>query len=100
MGVCLITPKISQLFCPRATGSDRRIVDLPKYAHRQKCRGFTPRRGLYGNEPLKQLAPFAIAERIIAKPVGPDSLIGYQETSYYSELNYGSSIEGKDATNR
>ena len=31
----------------------------------------------YGNEPFKQLAPFAIAERIITKHVGPDSLIGY-----------------------
>ena len=61
----------------------------------QKCRGFTPRQNPYGNEPLKQLAPFAIAERIIAKPVGPDSLIGYLETSYYSELNYGSSTEGR-----
>ena len=58
------------------------VLDLllsndPKYARRQKCRGFTPRRNPYGNEPLKQLAPFAIAERIIAKPVGPDSIIGY-----------------------
>ena len=31
---------------------------------------------------LSRSLHFAIAERIIAKPVGPDSLIGYLETNY------------------
>ena len=49
----------------------------------------------------KPLFPSAIAERLLSLgPVGPDSLIGYLKTNYYSKCNDGSSIEGKDATNR
>ena len=50
---------------------------------------------------FKPLVPFAIAERLLFPgPAGPNYLIGYLKTNYYSVCNDGSSIEGKDATNR
>ena len=73
---------------------DRRIVDLPNYS-----RGQTTER-LYLNgtctetSRFKQLVPFAIAERvIITKPRWTRLSYRLLKTSYYSERNYGSSME-------
>ena len=73
---------------------DHRIVDLPHYSRGQT----TERLYLNGTRTdtsrCKQLAPFAIAERfIIAKTRRTRLSYRLLKTSYYSERNYGSSME-------
>ena len=96
----LTTPQISQLFCPRATGSDHRNIDLPKYARRQKCRGFTPRRNLYGDESLKPLAPFCDCRADYRQARQTRFYYRLLKSQLLFRMQYGSSMEGKDATNR
>ena len=81
------------MLCPRYR-VNRRIVDLPNYS-----RGQTTER-LYLNgtctetSRFKQPVPFAIAERfIIAKPRQTRLSYWLLKTSFYSERNYGSSME-------
>ena len=89
----LTTPQPCQCSA-RATGSDRRIVDLPNYS-----RGQTTER-LYLNgtctetSRFKPLVPFVIAKQfIIAKPRRTGLFYRLLITSYYSKRNYGSSME-------
>ena len=82
------------------TGSDRRNIDLPKYVRRQKCRGFTPRRNLYGDESLKPLAPFCDCRADYRQARRTRFYYRLLKSQLLFRMQYGSSMEEKDATNR
>ena len=70
------------------------IVDLPNYSRGQTTERFYLNGTCTETIRFKQLVPFAIAERfIVTKPRQTRLCYRLLKTSYYSERNYGSSME-------